>query len=144
MKQIYFEDIEIDDMLPELKKHPTPRQEVMWAGASGDFYEIHYSETFAKEIGLPGIIVHGMLTMSFLCQLLTDWVGIEGEVKKIGTSNRSMLYPGHDMFCKGKVTGKYSKDNQNFVECELWAENDKGEKCVTAKALITLPSRNDK
>jgi acyl dehydratase len=140
-KQIYYEDIEIGSEIPSLVKHPTPRQLVKWAGQAGDLYEIHYDKDFAKSKGLPGIIVHGMLTMSFLCQMLTDWIGEQGTLKKIGTSNRAMLFPGHDVTCKGTVSNKYVKDGENFVECKIWAENDKAEKCVTATAIVTLPGK---
>ena len=91
IEQRYYEDVEVDTYLPSLVKHPTPRQLVMWAGASGDFYEIHYNTDFALSRGLPGIIVHGDLTGAFLAQLLTDWMGEQGTFKKLRTTNRGML-----------------------------------------------------
>jgi acyl dehydratase len=140
-KQIYYQEVNVGDSLPTLVKHPTPRQLVMWAGASGDFYEIHYDKDFARSQGLPGLIVHGMLTTSFLAQLVTDWMGESGTFKVLDTSNRAMLFPDQDVICKGKITKKYIENKENFVECEIWAENSKGEKPVTAMALVTLPDR---
>ena len=47
VEQIYYEDVKVDTELPTLVKHPTPRQLVMWAGAAGDLFEIHYDKDFA-------------------------------------------------------------------------------------------------
>ena len=100
-EQIYFEDVKEDTELPTLVKHPTPRQLIMWAAASGDLYEIHYSKDFALSQGLPSIIVHGDLTASFLAQLMTDWMGELGTFKKLSTQNRAVLVPDEDIICKG-------------------------------------------
>ena len=140
-EQLYYEDVKEGNELPTLIKHPTPRQLVMWAGASGDFTEIHYDKDFALSQGLPGIIVHGDLTNAFLAQLITDWMGELGTFKKLRTSNRDMLIPDTDIFLKGKVSKKYIEGNEHCVECEIWVENYKHEKCVLGIAVVTLPAR---
>jgi acyl dehydratase len=140
--KVYYEDIEIGQSIPALVKHPTPRQLVMWAAASEEYYEVHYDKDFALEKGLPGIIVHGMLQMSFLGQMMTDWIGDWGTVKKIRTSNRAIVLPNQDLFCKGTVTRKYVKNNENLVQCEIWLETEKGEKSVLGEALVSLPTHN--
>jgi acyl dehydratase len=48
---------------------------VRYAGASGDFNPIHWNGRFAEEVGLPGVIAHGMFTMGAAVQLVTDWIG---------------------------------------------------------------------
>ncbi len=48
---------------------------VMYAGASGDFNPIHWSDRMAAALGLPGVIAHGMFTMGAAVQLVTDWAG---------------------------------------------------------------------
>ena len=53
----------------------TREQLVRYAGASGDFNPIHYSDHFATALGLPGVIAHGMLTMGAALRVVTDWVG---------------------------------------------------------------------
>jgi len=140
-EQVYYEDVEVGNELPTLIKHPTPRQLVMWAGVSGDFYEIHYDADFASSKGLPGIIVQGDLTVSFLTQLVTDWMGEWGTFKKLHTSNRGMLFPNEDVICQGKVSKKYIENDEHYVECEVWAENSKGEKCTSGTVSVTLPCR---
>ena len=142
--QIYFEDVSIGDSLSDLYKHPTPRQLVMWAGASGEFSEMHYDKDFALKMGFPGIIVHGMLMASFLAQLITNWMGEWGILKRIKTSNRQFVLVNQDIFCKGKVKNKYEKEGENLVECEIWVENNLGERCVVGEAIVSLPTREKK
>ena len=140
-KQLYFEDVVAGSDIPTLVKHPTTRQLVMWAGASGDYNEIHYDKDVALAQNMPGVIIHGWLTASYLCQLLTDWIGDEGMLLKFSVAFRGMLFPGQDVTCKGKVTKKYTQGKDNLVECEIWAENPKGEKTAPATAVVSLPSK---
>lgn len=140
-KQLYYEDVEVGTELPPLIKKPTPQQLVKWAGASDDYYEIHYDKDFAQSTGLPGVIVHGRLKSSFLAQLLTDWTGDGGTVKKISVQHRGMDFPGEQITCRGTVTKKYVEGDEHIVECEIWTENPKGEKTAPGSAIVALPSR---
>lgn len=140
-KQVYYEDVEEGKEIPQLVKNPTTQQLVKWAGASGDYYQIHYDKDFALAAGLPGVIVHGRLKSSFLGQLLSDWVGEEGWVKKISVQHRGMDFPGEQLTCKGTVTKKYIQDGEHIVELEIWTENPRGEKTAPATATVALPSR---
>ena len=57
---------------------------VRYAGASGDLNPIHWNERFATEVGLPGVIAHGMLTMGTAVNLVSDWAGDPGAVLDYG------------------------------------------------------------
>jgi acyl dehydratase len=61
--------------LPTKKFTVTRADLVHYAGASGDFNPIHWSERFATKVGLPGVIAHGMLTMALVGRAVTDWAG---------------------------------------------------------------------
>jgi len=137
--QVYWEDIEVGSEIPPLVKEPDPQQLVKWAGASGDFYQIHYDKDFALDNNLPGIIVHGALKSAWLGQLLGDWVGEKGKVKKYGCSYRGMDVPGDKLTCRGTVTKKYEEGVEHCVECEIWLENSKGEKTTPGTAVVALP-----
>jgi len=141
-EQVYYEDVMVDSELPPLVKQPTTRQLVMWAGASGDYYAIHYDKDFAQSKGLPGVIVHGQLVASFLGQLITDWIGDQGSLKKLTCNYRGMNFPNETITCQGKVSKKYIENGENYIECNIWAENIKGEKTVTGRTTVTLPTRD--
>ena len=140
-ESVFYEDIEVDSEIPALVKCPTTMQLVKYAGASDDYYQIHYDKDFAQANGLPGVIVHGWLTLSFLGQMLTDWMGEGGTLVKLSGSYRGMNLVGEDIFCHGKVTRKYVEDNQHCVRVEVWAENPQGERTVSGSAVVRLPSR---
>jgi|TARA_B100000315_G_C14518627_1_gene560450 acyl dehydratase len=137
--QVYWEDIEVGSEIPPLVKEPDPQQLVKWAGASGDFYQIHYDKDFALGNNLPDIIVHGALKSAWLGQLLGDWVGEKGEIKKYGCSYRGMDIPGDKLTCKGTVTNKYEAGGEHCVECDIWLENSKREKTTLGTAVVALP-----
>lgn len=143
-KPPFFEDVEQGEEIPSLSKGPITRtQLVKYAGASGDFNPMHHDEVYAQEAGMPGVFAHGMLSMGFLGQLITDWVG-NGALRKLGVRFQAITWPGDIITCKGKVTKKYQEGGKNYVECDIWAENQKGEKTVSGKALLDLPSRAGK
>ena len=74
-EQLYFEDVQEGTEVTPLAKNATTQQLVRWAGASGDFYQIHYDKDFALGNNLPGLIIHGALKSAWLGQLVGDWVG---------------------------------------------------------------------
>ncbi len=133
-----FNDIAIGDAIPSLIKEPTTRQLAMYAGASGDFYEIHYDKDFAAAQGLPGVILHGALKSAFLGQLITDWLGEDGKLLSLSVRYREMDIPGDSLVCAGVVTGK--DKTAGTVQCDIWIENGEGTKTTTGNALVALPT----
>jgi acyl dehydratase len=141
-EQLYYEDIVVGSEIAPLVKQVTTRQLVMWAGASGDYYQIHYDKDFAQSRGLPGVIVHGQLAGCFLGQLITDWMGEQGCLRKLTCNYRGMNFPGEALTCKGKISKKYVEDGEHYVMCNIWVENMKGEKTVSGVAVVILPARD--
>lgn len=80
---------------------------VRYAGASGDFNPIHWSESTARQVDLPGVIAHGMLTMGAAVQLVTDWCGDPGAVLDYQTRFTAMVpvdeVAGAELAVSGKV-----------------------------------------
>ena len=140
-EQLYYEDVTVGSEITPLVKQPTTRQLVMWAGASGDYARIHYDKDFAQSSGLPGVIVHGQLVCCFLRQLVTDWIGEMGNLRKLSCNYKGMNFPGEALICEGEVSKNYIEDGEHYIECSLWARNVKGEKTVLGRATVTLPSR---
>ncbi len=140
-RQLYFEDLEAGYELPTLEKDPTTQQLVKYAGASGDFYQIHYDKDFALANNLPGVILHGALKNGFLGQLMTDFAGAAGWLRKLSVQYRGMDVPGVKLYARGKVVRKYVEGGEHLVDCEIWIENAKGEKTTPGSATVVLPSR---
>jgi acyl dehydratase len=139
--QLYYEDIEEGGGVTGLVKYPTTMQLVKYAGASGDYYQIHYDKDFALANGLPGVIVHGWLALAFLGQMLTDWMGEKGVLVKLSGSYRGINRVNEDIICNGKITKKYMEDDKHLARIEIWVENPQGDKTVTGTAVVALPAR---
>jgi acyl dehydratase len=72
--------LQVGQLLPAREFHFTRDSLVRYAGASGDFNAIHYRDDVAKEVGLPGVLAHGMLTMGAAVQAVVDFLGDSGKV----------------------------------------------------------------
>lgn len=140
-RQTYWDEIESGSEIPTLEKHPTTQQLVKYAGASGDFYQIHYDKDFALKNNLPGVIIHGALKNAFLGQMVTDFAGSEGWVRRLAVQYRGMDQPGSPIRCKGRIVKKYTDGLDHLVDCEIWLENSKGEKTTLGSATVALPAR---
>ena len=125
-------NLEIGKEIPQLVKTPTLRTLVQYAGASGDFYEIHYDDAFARALGLPGVIVHGMLKGAYLAQLVTDWLRLDGRLISLAISYRGIDQPGHPLRCRGVV----KRIDARTVELEIWIENPQGVTTTTGSAVV--------
>ena len=141
--KVYFEDVQPGDAMPALVKPAVQQiQLTRYAGASGDFNPIHQDDAFARAAGMGGVFAHGMLSMGFVAQSVTDWAGA-GRVRKIAVRFAALVRLGDVITCRGKVLEKRpaKSGHDHDVDLELWAENQKGEKVVTGRATVTLPSR---
>lgn len=84
MSRPVLEDLAVGDVVGTRTVTFTRRDLVRYAGASGDLNPIHWNERFAADVGLPGVIAHGMLTMGAAVNLVTDWAGDPGAVADYG------------------------------------------------------------
>ncbi len=94
------------DALPPLQVRVTRADLVRYAGASGDFNPIHWSERFAVGVGLPDVIAHGMLTMALAGRLVTAWAGDPAAVVGYATRfTRPVVVPDDDEGVALELTG---------------------------------------
>ncbi len=138
--QLRFEDIKIGQEIPhQVKETLTTRSIVKWAAAVKDFYEIHYDKDFARAVGMRDIIAHGPNKCALLARLMLEWIGEQGILHKISCTHKASNFPGETLICKGKITNKYTKEGRNYLECEVWVENQDGVVAAPGLALVSLP-----
>ncbi len=140
-KQLFYEDVEVGTEITPLVKHCRRELLVKWAGASADYAIIHYDDEGARARGLPGVVIHGKFKFAWLGQLMTDWIGEKGILRKITCEYRALDLPEDTVTCTGEVTSKYVKDGEHYVECRIWTENQRGERTTPGTAIVVLPSR---
>lgn len=139
-QQVYFDDVSVGDEIPALRKHPTRRQLVMWAGASEDYYEIHYDTAFAKKNKLDDVVVHGRLKAAFLGQLLTGWIGPEGSLKAMNCRYKGTDPADEDMILRASVSAKRVEGQENLVDLDIWSERLDGVRTTEGAATVSLPA----
>lgn len=96
-------DFEAGAELPELKVTPDKYLGVRYAGASGDFNPIHIDEEFAKAVGLPGSILHGLFSMALVARAQTEAAGGPASLKRLSVQFRGMGFPEQEITVKGSV-----------------------------------------
>ena len=95
--------MEPGDELRKLQVTPDKYLTVRYAGASGDFNPIHIDEEFAKQVGLPGRILHGLWTMAQVARAQTDAVGGPHALKRLSVQFRGMGVPEQEIVVTGTV-----------------------------------------
>jgi acyl dehydratase len=137
----YFEDLTIGLTL-ELKKPAITRLQIAkFAGASGDFNPSHVDEDIARDIGgMGGVFAHGMIGMGFIGQLLTDFLW-DRPLRMFSTRAVLIVRPGDSLTCRAKVARKWVEDEDNLVEFDVEAVNQRGEVTHVGKAEAVLPHR---
>ncbi|WP_181780202.1 MaoC family dehydratase [Pseudonocardia pini] len=126
--------------LPPLELHLTRADLVRYAGASGDFNPIHWSDRIAQVAGLPGVIAHGMLTLGAAGRIVTDWVGDPSRVRSYGARfTRPVLVPDDDAGATVTVTAVVSDVSDGIAKVDVKAVFDGKGVLGRAVAEVVLP-----
>jgi acyl dehydratase len=140
--KLYYEDVEVGDAIPKLVKSPISHlQLVRYAGASGDFNPLHTDPKIGELVGVGGIIGHGMLTMGFVGQLLSDYVGPTA-LRKFGVRFKGMTRLDDVITCTGTITEKYEADGEARIAGKVQAADQNGDVKVTGTFVAALPRRS--
>ena len=96
-------DLQPGAQIPEVRVTPDKYLTVRYAGASGDFNPIHIDEEFAKAVGLPGRILHGLWTMAQVARAQTEAAGGPEHLKRLSVQFRGMGRPEQEVLVTGTV-----------------------------------------
>jgi acyl dehydratase len=140
MSRLSAADVAVGTELPEHTTRVTRADLVRYAGASGDFNVIHWNERVAREVGLPGVIAHGMLTAGIAVRAVTAWAGDPGAVVDYQVRfGRPVVVPdddaGAEVTVRGRVAAVLDGDR---VRVDLTVTSG-GEKVLSlARAVVAL------
>jgi acyl dehydratase len=95
--------LNVGEQIPELRVTPDRYLTVRYAGASGDYNPIHIDEEFARSVGLPGRILHGLWTMAQVARAETDAAGGPEHLKRLSVQFRGMGMPEQEIVVSGVV-----------------------------------------
>lgn len=96
-------DLQVGADIPEVRVTPDKYLTARYAGASGDFNPIHIDEEFARAVGLPGRILHGLWTMAQVARAQTEASGGPEHLKRLSVQFRGMGVPEQEVVVKGTV-----------------------------------------
>jgi len=96
-------DLNAGEQIPELRITPDKYLTVRYAGASGDYNPIHIDEEFARAVGLPGRILHGLWTMAQVARAQTEAAGGPEHLKRLSVQFRGMGVPEQEVVVTGTV-----------------------------------------
>jgi len=131
--------IEPGTELARLERQVTQDQINAYAEASGDFNPIHVDEDFAKAVGLPGTIAHGLLEMGILAEALSRWAGGADRLLALSCRFSKPLLAGDTIICTGTVVAVDTTAGTATLEVE--ARSDRGERVLTnGRATVRLTS----
>lgn len=131
--------MQVGQRLPAQTFQVTRADLVHYAGASGDFNPIHWSERTARAVGLPGVIAHGMLTMALAGRAVTGWAGAPDAVLDLGVRfTRPVPVPDDDTGAEVEVSAVVTAVADGRAELELTATCG-GEKVLgRARAVVRV------
>lgn len=125
-----------------LDKHPAlmvPNEQ----GVPEPPQRVHWDNKFTQDtLGLPGAYDLGLERCAWLCHLVTDWMGDEGELAMIDAKYRRFNYLGDVTWVRGKVIDKSARNGRKVVTCHVETVNHLDEVTATAEAEVRLPSRS--
>jgi 3-hydroxybutyryl-CoA dehydratase len=129
-----FEQIKIGDEIPAICKTITQEKINRYADTTGDYNPIHVDPEFAKNTMFKGTIGHGMMTLAYISEMMTGWLGNGW----ICGGNMEVTFfaptrPGLSYAVKGKVVDKKEEAGKKVVQCEIWVEDQDGNKVVAGK-----------
>ena len=140
-----FESLKLDvgDKIPTLELNEISRSSLaLYSEASGDNNPIHTDIDFAKESGLPDVIAHGMLIMSYLARALTNTFSHQS-LTDFSSKFISMTQINDRLLCSGKVISKEKDSNKNTIlKVSLSVVNQNGEKRITGRAIVKIKPQN--
>ena len=142
MKATVVDGVQVGTDLPSLSVRFTRERLVRYAGASTDFNPIHYSEHFARQVGLPGVIAHGMLTMGTALRVVTNWVGDPSRVISYGVRfTRPVVVPDDADGVEVQFSGSVSAIEGSLVTISIEATSDGQRVLGAARAEVDLGVR---
>ena len=136
-----FDDVKVGDELPPYKHKAGYLELNRFAGANEELIPIHMDPEASQRSGLPGVITMGNLKVAYVINMLEDWAGPDAWIRKLAVQFRGMDVVNQTLVARGVVTGKKVEDGENWVELDIWVENEDqgGRKNTPGTAVVILP-----
>ncbi len=141
MSELFFDDVEPGDRLPQLTITVDETQMFFFSAATYNGHRIHYDKDWARGVeGYDDLLVQGPLQAALLARAITDWVGGRGRLVNYSVQNRGVAFPGQPLTFGGTVTGKREDDGRALVDLDISGRRG-DEVLMPGTATVELPRR---
>ena len=123
------------------KRHPADSYVDAKTGAQDSAARGHAESKMAREVGMPGSYDVGPQRISWMGQLMTNWMGDDGFLRRLNVAVRRPNIFGDVSWCRAKVVDKRTEEGAHLVDLEVWVDNQLGETTAKGTAVVELPSR---
>lgn len=130
-------------LLEHAKRHPGHYFRNPEASGGVEYTGIgHHRDSIARQVGVPGAYDYGPQRTTWMCSLVTNWMGDAAFLKRLRAEMRGFNMLGDTTWCRATVARKYVQDDHALVDIELRGENQRGDLTTPGLATVVLPSRD--
>ena len=123
------------------KRHPADAYVDVKTGAQDSAARGHTESKMARDVGMPGSYDVGPQRISWVGQLMTNWMGDDGFLRNLNVSVRRPNIFGDVSWCRAKIVDKRVEEGAHLVDLEVFVENQLGEVTAKGTAVVELPAR---
>jgi len=139
---VYFEDVNVGDKLPEWSRKTDFMNWNRYAAVNDEFVYIHMDdEAGRKALNEQGAFGMGNLRYAYIVNALQHWIGDEAEVREIGCQFRAINQKNDVLTVVGTVTAKAVEDGECRITLDIDVLNQKGEPTCPGHAVVAVPTR---
>jgi acyl dehydratase len=137
MRALSVSSVSVGDALTPLSREVSQEQINAYADASGDHNPIHVDADFARSVGLPGTIAHGLLELGILAEAISSWAGGSANLRSLSCRFSKPLQPGDTIICTGSVVAV--DEAEGVATLEVGASSNRGDRVLTnGRATVRL------
>jgi acyl dehydratase len=129
--------VSVGDTVTPLSRRVSQEQIDAYADASGDHNPIHIDPEFARSVGLPGTIAHGLLELGILAETISRWAGGSANLRSLSCRFSKPLQPGDTIICTGTIVAVDA--SAGIATLDVGASSDRGDRVLTnGRATVRL------
>ena len=143
--KLFYEEVNVGDQIPELGPLTWNTTDIIRFSSAVENYEpLHQARDWARSKGYKDTLINGPIRTSMLHNMLINWIGDDGFLKKLSCQQRAMDHPGYTLIAKGSVVNRFiGEDGLGYIECDIHIENQEGIITAPGKATVVLPTNEN-
>lgn len=135
-----FASIRPEAPIPELRRVIRMADIVRFAGVSEQLGALHIDKDHARRVlGMPDVCIHGQHKAGMIGTMLTDWFQSDAVLVKLSCEYRRLDYCEDELIAQGRVVATRVEDGKGFVDCDIWIQNQRGERNTLGSATLLFP-----